>query len=145
MSSLGHLARRFAGSVSRRPPSASDEAWAREQLLEGERVLWAQMSAVDRRHAIVVARRFDAAGEWTRDELAAALLHDVGKLESNLGTMARVAATVVGPRGRRFRRYHEHEELGATMLARAGSSPVTVALVRGQGRAAAALRIADDV
>ena len=145
MSSLGHLVRRFAASLSRRPPSAADEQWARAQLLDGERLLWQRMSAVDRRHAIVVAKRFDAAGEWTREERAAALLHDVGKLESNLGTVARVAATVVGPRTARFQRYHQHEEIGATMLTAAGSSPITIELLRGEGRAAAALRLADDV
>jgi hypothetical protein len=52
---------------------------------------------------------------------------------------------VVGPRGERFGRYHRHEEIGAEMIERVGSSPVTVALVRGEGRAAAALRAADDV
>ena len=38
-----------------------------------------------------------------RDEMAAALLHDVGKVECGLGTFGRVAATVVGPRTQRFR------------------------------------------
>lgn len=145
MSRIVHLVRRFAGSLSRRPPAPADEAWAQLQLLDGERILWRRMSLADRRHAIVVARRFAASGDWSRDEMAAALLHDVGKLASNLGTMARVVATVVGPRGRRFQRYHQHEEIGATMLTEAGSSPVTVALLRGEGRAAAALHTADDV
>ena len=145
MKRLAHLARRFTGSLSRRPPSPADEAWARGFLLDAERMLWQRMSAVDRRHAVVVARRFAAAGEWTREEMAGALLHDVGKLESSLGTIARVVATVVGPRGRRFHQYHQHEEVGAAMLAEAGSSPDTVALVRGEGRAASALHTADDV
>jgi hypothetical protein len=54
-------------------------------------------------------------------------------------------ATLVGPRTARFRQYHDHEALGASMLADAGSDPVTVELVQGRGSAAADLRAADDV
>jgi hypothetical protein len=144
--SFGHLARRLATSLSRRQPTATDADWAESQLLTGELTLWRRMSVADRRHAIEVARRFDASGEaWTREELAGALLHDVGKLQSGLTTLARVAATLVGPRTTRFRLYHDHERIGAEMLATAGSSPVTVELVRGNGRAAHALMAADDI
>ena len=80
-----------------------------------------------------------------RAEIAGALLHDVGKVEAGLGTFGRVAATVVGPRTARFRRYHDHEAIGARLAAAAGSDPVTVALIEGQGPAADALRAADDV
>lgn len=146
MSRYGHLARRFASSLSTRPPSATDTAWAESHLLHGEVELWRRMSAADRRHAIAVARRFaDTTEPWSREEMAGALLHDVGKLDANLGTLRRVAATLLGPVTRRFARYHQHEEIGAAMLAVAGSSAVTVELVRGRGRAAAALRAADDI
>ena len=77
--------------------------------------------------------------------MAGALLHDVGKVEAGLGTFARVAATVVGPRGRRFRLYHDHEAIGARLAEAAGADPVTVALIEGHGPAAADLRAADDV
>lgn len=145
MSRARHLVRRFAGSLSRTPPAAADERWAESHLLAGEAQLWRRMSAVDRRHAIVVARRFASTDEWSRDEMAGALLHDVGKLEGRLGTLGRIVATVVGPRTSRFRRYHDHEEIGAEMLISAGSSPATVELLRGRGRAAAALRAADEI
>jgi len=142
----GHLVRRFLGSVSRRQPDPADTAWVDSQLLAAESLLWHRMSVADRRHSIVVARRFESlGGPWTRDEIAGALLHDVGKLESGLGTLARVTATVVGPRTRRFRKYHDHEQIGADMLAAAGSSEVTVNLVVGRGRAAAALVEADQI
>jgi predicted HD phosphohydrolase len=104
------------------------------------------MSVADRRHSITVARRFEAmGGPWSREEIAGALLHDIGKLESGLGTLARVTATVVGPRTPRLRKYHDHEQIGADMLAAAGSSEVTVQLVLGRGRAASALRQADQI
>jgi hypothetical protein len=77
--------------------------------------------------------------------MAGALLHDVGKLESGLGTFARVAATIVGPRTDRFRRYQDHERVGADLLAAAGSSEATIEVVLGRGPAATALAEADNI
>ncbi len=146
MSSLGHLARRFRGSLSRAEPATADVAWAHALLLPREAALWSRMAVQDRRHAIEVARRFAACRPGaTPAEMAGALLHDVGKQVAGLGTFARVVATVVGPRTARFRQYHEHEALGAALLADAGSDPVTIELVHGRGPAALDLRAADDV
>jgi hypothetical protein len=143
---LVHLGRRFATSVSPRPPSADDEAWAERWLLEAEVDLWRRMPNPDRRHAIEVARRFFALRpDATRAEMAGALLHDVGKLDSGLGTFARVAATLIGPRTARFRAYHDHEAIGAGLAEEAGSDAVTVALIERSGPAAPDLRAADDV
>jgi hypothetical protein len=160
-----HLARRFIGSLSRQPPDEHDEQWAESHLLAHEAHLWRRMSNADRRHAILVARRFAAIrtaalgpepthepsrgepsrGEPSRDEMAAALLHDVGKIESGLGTFGRVAATVLGPRTLRFRSYHDHERIGADWLAEGGSTAATVQLVHRHGPAADALSLADDI
>lgn len=141
-----HLVRRFVTSLSTAPPAAVDVAWAGEHLAAGERALWERMSVADRRHSIEVARRFVARRPGaTRDEVAGALLHDVGKIEAGLGTFGRVVATVVGPRTARSRRYHDHEAIGAALAAAAGATPSTVALVEGRGPAAADLRAADDV
>lgn len=143
---VGHLARRLVTSLSRRPPAADDEAWAEDHLLPAEVGLWQQMSSADRRHAIVVARRFaERRPAASRPELAGALLHDVGKVEASLGTLGRVVATVVGPHTARYRAYHDHEAIGARLAAGAGADPVTVALIEGHGAAAADLRAADDV
>lgn len=144
---LGHLVRRFAGAWSRREPAGDDVAWARAALVDAEWGLWSRMPVADRRHSIEVARRFAASSpHWGRDEIAAALLHDVGKIESGLGTLGRTVATVVGPRTRRFRDYHDHERIGAEMLQRAGVADETVALVAGRGGAdaRAAIERADD-
>lgn len=146
MASPGHLVRRFVGSLSRQPPSPADEGWVRIWLADPEWALWAQMAAPDRRHAVLVARRFVARRPAaTRAEMAGALLHDVGKIDAGLGTLARVLATVVGPRTERFRRYHDHERIGAGLLEAAGSDPVTVALVAGAGDAFVDLCAADDI
>jgi hypothetical protein len=104
------------------------------------------MPVADRRHSLFVARRFvTGLPDAPREAVAAALLHDVGKIECGLGTLGRVAATVVGPHGRRFRQYHAHEEIGAAMAAAAGAAPVTVETIAGRGGYAARLRAADDI
>lgn len=146
MTSLGHLSRRFVGSWSRAEPSVDDLAWVSGHLLPAEFAWWSSMAVQDRRHSIEVARRFVALRpDASCAEIAGALLHDVGKQTAALGTIARVVATVVGPRTARFRQYHDHEVLGAAMLRGAGSDPVTVELVEGGGAAADVLRRADDV
>lgn len=83
--------------------------------------------------------------EATRAVLVAALLHDVGKLESGLRTYGRVVATVSGKvagadmahtwrRQRGFARrvglYLLHAEIGGDLLALAGSDPLAVAWAR---------------
>ena len=146
----GHLVRRFAGSLSRRPPSAEDEAWAESLLLPVEIPLWRRMVPQDRRHAVEVAHRFLSSRPGaTRAEAAGALLHDVGKVEAGLGTAGRVVATLVPARWAtgRFVTYRAHEEIGARWCQQAGSEPVTVVLVAGTGSgpAADALRAADDI
>jgi hypothetical protein len=145
---LGHLVRRFAGSLWPGGPSAEDDGWARAHLLAGEIELWERMSGPDRRHAVGVARRTVAelGGAADRPVLAAALLHDVGKVDSHIGPFRRSLATVVGMavghetaqawstgrRGvrRRVGRYLTHDAIGADLLAAAGSDGVTVAWAR---------------
>lgn len=145
-----HLVRRFAGSLSPLAPSPEDEAWARSFLFPAEVELWRRMSNQDRRHAIQVARRLSTFfAPADRPELAGALLHDVGKADAGLGTLARVAATLVPARiaRGRFATYRRHEAIGAEWCRAAGSRPVTIALVAGEDGSAAsrALREADDL
>lgn len=113
--SMRHLAARFFVSLRPGGPPAADDAWAEAQLLPGEAALWRRMSGPDRRHAIGVARdaivdlasarpaaptagpgvRTRALPAVPRPVVAAALLHDVGKLDSGLGTWARAGVTIV--------------------------------------------------
>ena len=144
MAHLGHLVSRFFGSLLPIGPSPADAAWAVEHLTPGEQAVWARMSRVDRRHAAGVARRAAQAlaDQATTEVVAAALLHDSGKVVSGIGTLPRVAATIAagvagraraegwadgpGPR-RRIGLYLRHPQLGADLLATAGSHPLTVA------------------
>jgi hypothetical protein len=141
---LGHLTKRFFGSLRPGGPRSSEVAWAESQMLASEVELWHRMSGPDRRHSVVVARRVERSlgHEATRPVLAAALLHDVGKTQSGLGTYGRVIATVSGAavghdsetirnwtRTRGFTRrvglYLQHPKLGGDLLGIAGSDPLT--------------------
>jgi len=116
-------------------------------MTAGEARLWRRMSSPDRRHAVVVARRVDAAlgPEASRPVLTAALLHDVGKIESGFGPVRRAAATVAGMvRGHdaarewrrreglvgRVGRYLCHDEIGAELLRDVHSDALTIAWAR---------------
>lgn len=142
-----HLTKRFFGSLLPIGPSREDDEWATSQLLEGEVALWQRMSAQDRRHAAGVARRtVDTLGERAdRPVIAAALLHDVGKVDSQLGTFHRVVATLSAAvagretaelwvRGsgitRRIGLYLRHPEIGGDLLAMAGSDDFTATWAR---------------
>jgi hypothetical protein len=148
--SMQHLARRFFGALSPAGPSISDERWARAQLLPAECDLWERMSGPDRRHAVGVAREtvelLSRASENPRREiLAAALMHDVGKVEANLGALARTVVTIAamllgrvrpnvssdrmaaGGWPPRARLYLTHDRVGGALLRDAGSDPLTIA------------------
>jgi hypothetical protein len=136
MSRAAHLVRRFLGALWPGPPRAADIAWVKDVLDDAEYGLWAQLPRHDRRHAIRVARRVERTLAGTAEAgdtrwLAAALLHDVGKLDAGLGPVGRVGATLAGAaaghemagpwsarRGvtRRVGLYLRHPELGATRI-----------------------------
>lgn len=136
-----HLARRFFGALDPRGPAPADEAWVAGVLRAGEHGLWRRMSGPDRRHAVGVARAVQprlGPSAVSPPVLAAALLHDVGKVEAGLGTLARVPATLVGLVARervaagdgRIARYLRHDVIGAELLEAAGADRLTVAWAR---------------
>ena len=171
MAETAHLVKRFVGSLWPLGPSSENDAWARQHLLDGEQELWQRMSAQDRRHSIGVARRVEAAlgDQASRPVMAAALLHDVGKIEANFGTFLRVVATLsaaiagretaelwVRSTGvtRRVGLYLKHPAIGGDLLAMAGSDAFTETWAREHhhppescsldAHLACALRDADD-
>lgn len=147
MAPASHLVRRFVGSLRPGGPPRAQEEWVQGLLQPREHDLWRRMSGPDRRHAVGVARRVERALgiEATRPVLAAALLHDVGKIEAGLGTYGRVIATLSAKaagaetastwrKQRGFARkvglYLHHDRLGGDLLELAGSDPLTVAWTR---------------
>lgn len=149
-----HLVKRFWWSIRAGDPDENELLWVRGRLLETEWALFLRLARTDQEHHLRVARRFLSRFdlEPPREWVAAALLHDVGKVDVGLGTFGRVFATV-WPWGRsgegRLGRYHRHVERGAEMLRLAGSDPVTIAMVGESAdappAAAAALRWADNL
>lgn len=136
-----HLARRFFASVFARSPGPGDQDWVAGVLDTGELELWRQQPRYDRSHSVGVARRVDAALAADSEPrwLAAALLHDVGKVRCGLGVMGRVVGTLLmaglgrarvrswaGRSGwrARFGRYATHGELGAEMIRARGGREV---------------------
>lgn len=119
------------------------------QLLPAEVTLWQRMPGFDRRHAVGVAQEVDRllGGQAQRPVLAAALLHDVGKIDSGLGVVQRVGATVwKAVRGferasegdGRVARYVRHPQIGADLLLQSGSDELTIAWAREHHRPQAA-------
>lgn len=154
MGEFRHLVRRFVSSLRSGGPAEVDRAWVSEVLSRSEYELWARQYPPDRRHSASVARQVHrelAGGTLSEDApfsedarwvLAAALLHDVGKIEADLGTWGRVGATLAAKtvglrraRGwvdrdgwrRRIGSYLNHPEIGAELLQAARSDPRTVA------------------
>ena len=139
--SAGHLVRRFFGSLAPKRLTPEERTWIAGHLTEPEAELFDRMGRADQRHTLGVARRAATAlgDEATRPVVAAALLHDVGKVESGLGTYGRVMATLSAKVAghdmaeawsqtsgitRRIGLYLRHEEIGA-------DHPRTRATVRG--------------
>lgn len=119
----------------------ADLVWVRAILTPAELELWAAQSAYDRNHTVEVARRVErrlAPTAYGKDPLwpGAALMHDVGKLQSNLSLGERVVATLVSKLvgvatvrrwassatgwTRRLGLYLIHGEVGAEMIRAAG-------------------------
>ena len=142
-----HLAKRAVTSFRNHPVNDEQLGIARAVLLPDEFSLWTRMQNRDQRHSLQVLSRFDVlCSHATREERAAALLHDVGKCESTLGWFGRIMATLVGPRTMSFRVYLNHEEIGLSHL-RDISSERTLEVLRGDStdECVIALRNADSV
>ncbi len=147
MSGIAHLTRRFFGSLRPGGPPARDVVWVKSTLSPEQLALWQRMSGPDRRHSAQVARDVQErlVERATPPVLAAALLHDVGKLDSRLRTYGRVVATlttkIVGRAEvldwrrahglhRRIALYVDHPAIGGDLLELAGSDPLTIAWAR---------------
>jgi hypothetical protein len=96
-----YLVRRLGDSLRRARPGSQDLEWVASVLQPGELALWRRLSDFDQYHSVRVARWAERGllatehageGRW----LAAALLHDVGKLEAGLGPAGRVVADLAG-------------------------------------------------
>ncbi len=154
MSNISHLIKRFASALDRRELSQLQVESVRAILLPREFELWSTLPLIDKKHSVAVMQRFlKILPNAESAAVRASLLHDIGKAKSNLGVFSRVLATVVGPMGKRFSRYHDHEAIGGQMLRDIGSQETTWRLVACEIRddenslllIAHALRLADEI
>jgi hypothetical protein len=142
-----HLASRFCGSLRPGGPGAAKCGWVSEVLTEPELTLWNRMNGPDRRHSVRVAAAVERqlGADTPREVLAAALLHDVGKIHCGLRTFGRVVATLtirivgatevrswsqLGGIHRKIALYQDHPRIGGDDLALAGSHDLTIAWTR---------------
>ena len=100
--------------------------------------LFLRMAARDQVHALRVLRRLGDAEPLLRQ---AALLHDVGKIETPMGTMGRSMVVLAGATGTtglltrvpgigpRVQRYLDHPRIGAELLRHAGADGPLVQIV----------------
>jgi hypothetical protein len=134
--SLQHLAVRFFETVTSTPLGPRQQAEVREALTSSEATVFFRQQPIDQRHAYEVARRVMVALPGDGDAVAAALLHDVGKVHSRLGPVSRSLATVCDavhlPMPVRWRAYRDHGALGAADLEAAGARPLAVAFAAGE-------------
>lgn len=148
MKHVAHLMKRFFSSWSRKDVTEDELNMVQSTLTASEFNLWKQFGIADRRHSVVVAQRFAALfPEASPEHRAGVLLHDIGKIQCNLSTLMRVIATLAGPRTKRFALYHQHEEIGITMLRHAGSHTDVIAVLNQtcDAEVAAAFRSADNI
>lgn len=128
-----HLASRFLAVMRARRLTAVEESWVRDLLHPGEAALFFAQAAADQRHGYDCARWAGASID-DPGPIRAALLHDVGKRHSRLGTAGRSLATIAIklhlPLGARWRQYRDHGALGAAELSRLGAEPLVTGFAR---------------
>ena len=143
-----HLGARFFGSLLPRRVSDRDTKWVESKLTNQEYACWQRLPRADRVEAVAVARRFCHAvlersafdhiefePAVIEDCIAGALMHDVGKIDCDLGTYRRALATIAGAVAghdiadawsmsqgvtRQFGLYLRHGELGKQRIIVAG-------------------------
>lgn len=134
MRRLGHLTRRFFGSLAARRPTSSEQSFVADLLSDPEaEVFWSQPVS-DLAHAVRSAQSVAEAAPGRHDLARAALLHDVGKRLSGTGIIRRSTATALSlarlPTPERMTSYLEHARLGAEELEALGCEDLVVQFAR---------------
>jgi hypothetical protein len=125
-----HLIRRFFGFLLAKPLTPGEQQRVSDALDPDLARLFFAQRFQDQRHALTVYRRVGGSADLAQ----AALLHDVGKTESDLGALGRSLATLWNSLGRpatgRWKSYLAHGSSGSNMLKalEADSLAVTFAL-----------------
>jgi hypothetical protein len=125
-----HLIQRFFGFLLAKPLMPGEQQDVRNRLDPAlARVFFAQRPE-DQRHAFEVQQRVGGSKAMAE----AALLHDAGKTESNLGAVSRSFATLANgfglPTSGSWSSYLAHGQLGAEILAELHAGEIAIAFAR---------------
>jgi len=125
-----HLVRRFFGFLTATPLSPTEQAEIHATLPPSLTRLFFSQRPEDQRHALDVYSRVGNDPALVE----AALLHDVGKTDSDLGVIGRSLATIWSttslPIWGRWRAYSDHGRVGADVLEAHGADVLAVAFTR---------------
>ncbi|GMQ98417.1 MAG: hypothetical protein BMS9Abin17_0927 [Acidimicrobiia bacterium] len=125
-----HLVRRFFGFLTAAPLSPIEQDEIHAALPSRLARLFFSQRTEDQRHAFDVRSRVGDDPALVQ----AALLHDVGKIDSDLGAVGRSLATIWSatslPIWGRWRAYLDHGRLGADVLEAHGADELAVAFTR---------------
>lgn len=124
-----HLVRRFFGFLTAKPLTPKEQHHVQRLLPPPLARAYFAQRYEDQRHAFDVEQRI---GSETCAQ--AALLHDIGKTDPDLGAISRSLATIwngIGlPTTGRWQGYLSHGPTGADMLAEIGANQLAVAFAR---------------
>jgi len=125
-----HLVRRFFGFLTARPLAPTEQTTIHVSLPSPLALLFFSQRPEDQRHALDVCSRVGNDPALVQ----AALLHDVGKIDSDLGVIGRSLATMwLGtslPIWGRWQAYIDHGRVGANILEAHGADELAVAFTR---------------
>jgi hypothetical protein len=122
-----HLIRRFFGFLFAKPLTPLEQQQIHDLLQPALAQAFFAQRSEDQRHAFEVLQRIRGSGEVAE----AALLHDVGKTESDLGAVSRAVATLSAglglPMPDSWKSYINHGRIGSELLAGIDASALAVA------------------
>ncbi len=134
MRQLSHLIRRFYASLGARWPSPAGQTLVAELLSRVESEIFWSQPVPDLAHALRSTRVIIETSPQRADLGRAALLHDVGKRHSGIGTIRRAIATglsiIMKRTSGRMAGYLDHGAIGADELARVGCEDLVVQFAR---------------
>lgn len=144
ISAAAYRVQQFLAAVTAGQLSTADWALVARYLTPAQLALFKCLPENDQQHALAVARTLLDQGWKDTELIQAALLHDIGKMDSGLHLMYRVAIVLLRalwPAGLRwlaasdrgwrrpFHIHQHHPEIGARLAAEAGASPRVVELI----------------
>ncbi len=145
ISRLTYRSRQFWNALLSPSKRVTSEALL-PHLTSSQIVLFRRMQPAEQMHAYRLFKRLEFAGQTSPDLLTAALLHDVGKIQSPISIFDHIIIVLGGhlfrkatlrwaegtPHGwrRPFVVAGQHAGWGADLVCQTGASPLTVELIR---------------